>query len=50
MTADSEDYCSEPGCVITGKHWHCVDCGEPCNVGEDECDGCYAYAEEMLDR
>jgi hypothetical protein len=35
------NYCGEKDCPVTRKHWHCVSCGEPCEVGDDECDCCW---------
>jgi hypothetical protein len=35
----SED-CGVLGCTVVRKHWHCA-CGNPCEVGERECDECW---------
>lgn len=42
------NYCGEKDCPVTRKHWHCVSCGEPCEVGDEECGGCWAWSEEDL--
>ena len=39
--------CGEKGCPVTRKHWHCVSCGEPCEVGEQECLGCWGDDESI---
>ncbi|HVH53933.1 MAG TPA: hypothetical protein VNA32_07355 [Actinomycetota bacterium] len=40
------NYCGEFGCTVVRIHWHCVSCGEPCAVGDNECDGCWAEGED----
>ena len=47
MTEPKWNYCGEKDCPVTRKHWHCVSCGEPCEVGDEECEGCWQAAREM---
>lgn len=34
------DDCGVERCDVTVPHWHCA-CGNPCAVGERECDECW---------
>ncbi len=46
MTEPKPNYCGEKDCPVTRKHWHCVSCGEPCDVGDEQCLGCWGEDED----
>jgi hypothetical protein len=50
MTEPKWNYCGEKDCPVTRKHWHCVSCGAPCDVGDDQCLGCWGEDEDMEER
>jgi hypothetical protein len=37
--------CGVENCAVTRPHGHCA-CGEPCEVGAEECDFCWAWEED----